>query len=31
MLLRVGERRVINPDARLRRHARRVGWQVAEW
>jgi HAD superfamily hydrolase (TIGR01490 family) len=31
MLERVGERRVINPDARLLRHARRVGWQVEEW
>jgi HAD superfamily hydrolase (TIGR01490 family) len=31
MLERVGERRVINPDTRLRRHARRVGWSVEEW
>jgi HAD superfamily hydrolase (TIGR01490 family) len=31
MLERVGVARVINPDARLRRHARRVGWEVAEW
>ncbi len=31
MLERVGERRVINPDGRLRRHARRVGWPVEEW
>jgi HAD superfamily hydrolase (TIGR01490 family) len=31
MLERVGEARVINPDIRLRRHARRVGWEVDEW
>jgi HAD superfamily hydrolase (TIGR01490 family) len=31
MLERVGVARVINPDARLRRHARRVGWEVAQW
>jgi HAD superfamily hydrolase (TIGR01490 family) len=31
MLERVGQARVINPDARLRRHARRVGWDVDEW
>jgi HAD superfamily hydrolase (TIGR01490 family) len=31
MLERVGVRRVINPDTRLRRHARRVGWSVEEW
>jgi HAD superfamily hydrolase (TIGR01490 family) len=31
MLERVGQARVINPDTRLRRHARRVGWQVDEW
>jgi HAD superfamily hydrolase (TIGR01490 family) len=31
MLLRVGEPRVVNPDARLLRHARRVGWSTAEW
>jgi HAD superfamily hydrolase (TIGR01490 family) len=31
MLERVGEARVVNPDARLRRHARRVGWRVDEW
>lgn len=31
MLERVGIRRVINPDARLRRHARRVGWIIEEW
>lgn len=31
MLERVGVARVINPDSRLRRHARRVGWDVDEW
>jgi HAD superfamily hydrolase (TIGR01490 family) len=31
MLLRVGERRVINPDARLLRHARRSGWEIEKW
>jgi HAD superfamily hydrolase (TIGR01490 family) len=31
MLERVGQARVINPDTRLRRHARRVGWHVDEW
>jgi HAD superfamily hydrolase (TIGR01490 family) len=31
MLERVGIKRVINPDTRLRRHARRVGWPVEEW
>jgi HAD superfamily hydrolase (TIGR01490 family) len=31
MLERVGVRRVINPDTRLKRHARRVGWPVEEW
>lgn len=31
MLERVGVKRVINPDARLKRHARRVGWPVEEW
>jgi len=31
MLERVGVARVINPDSRLRRHARRVGWEVDEW
>jgi HAD superfamily hydrolase (TIGR01490 family) len=31
MLQRVGQARVINPDARLRRHARRVGWHVDQW
>lgn len=31
MLERVGIKRVINPDTRLKRHARRVGWSVEEW
>ncbi len=31
MLERVGMARVVNPDTRLRRHAKRVGWQVDEW
>jgi HAD superfamily hydrolase (TIGR01490 family) len=31
MLQRVGQARVVNPDARLRRHARRVGWHVDQW
>jgi HAD superfamily hydrolase (TIGR01490 family) len=31
MLERVGMARVINPDTRLKRHARRVGWAVDEW
>ncbi len=31
MLERVGEPRVINPDARLSRHAKRVGWTTALW
>jgi HAD superfamily hydrolase (TIGR01490 family) len=31
MLERVGERWVVNPDARLRRHAQRVGWRIEEW
>ncbi len=31
MLERVGEARVINPDARLARHARRLGWPVESW
>ena len=31
MLLRVGEQRVINPDARLLRHARRRGWEIEKW
>ncbi len=31
MLERVGQARVINPDPRLRRHARRVGWPIELW
>jgi HAD superfamily hydrolase (TIGR01490 family) len=31
MLERVGMARVVNPDTRLKRHARRVGWAVDEW
>jgi len=31
MLQRVGMARVVNPDARLKRHARRVGWDVDLW
>ncbi len=31
MLERVGHRRVINPDERLRRHARRQGWEIEAW
>ena len=31
MLERVGKAVAINPDARLRRHARRRGWPVARW
>lgn len=31
MLDRVGTRRVVNPDSRLRRHARRVGWPMEDW
>lgn len=31
MLERVGHRVVVNPDARLQRHARRVGWTVERW
>jgi HAD superfamily hydrolase (TIGR01490 family) len=31
MLQRVGVARVVNPDTRLRRHARRVGWPVEAW
>lgn len=31
MLERVGVRKVINPDTRLRRHARRAGWEVQTW
>lgn len=31
MLERVGEPRVVNPDARLARHAKRVGWSILSW
>lgn len=31
MLERVGEKRVVNPDPRLKRHARRLGWSVEAW
>jgi HAD superfamily hydrolase (TIGR01490 family) len=31
MLERVGMPRIINPDTRLRRHARKAGWPVDEW
>jgi HAD superfamily hydrolase (TIGR01490 family) len=31
MLERVGIKRVINPDTRLARHARRAGWEVDQW
>ncbi|MEZ4379971.1 MAG: HAD family hydrolase [Nannocystaceae bacterium] len=31
MLLRVGNPRVVNPDSRLRRFARRRGWPVETW
>ena len=31
MLERVGQRRVVNPDTRLGRHARRLGWSIEEW
>ncbi|MBM4371502.1 MAG: HAD family hydrolase [Deltaproteobacteria bacterium] len=31
MLERVGHPRVVNPDPRLRRHARRTGWPVLDW
>jgi len=31
MLERVGMARVVNPDTRLKRHAKRVGWTVDEW
>ena len=31
MLERVGVQRVVNPDTRLRRHAKRVGWAIDEW
>jgi HAD superfamily hydrolase (TIGR01490 family) len=31
MLERVGEKVVVNPDPRLRRHARKAGWRVETW
>lgn len=31
MLLEVGVPKVVNPDTRLRRHARRAGWSMEEW
>jgi HAD superfamily hydrolase (TIGR01490 family) len=31
MLERVGVRKVVNPDTRLARHARRAGWDIEEW
>jgi HAD superfamily hydrolase (TIGR01490 family) len=31
MLSRVGEAVVVNPDARLRRRARQVGWRIEQW
>lgn len=31
MLLRIGEPRIVNPDRRLRSHARRSGWPIAQW
>jgi HAD superfamily hydrolase (TIGR01490 family) len=31
MLERVGVQRIINPDPRLRRHARKAGWPVDQW
>jgi HAD superfamily hydrolase (TIGR01490 family) len=31
MLERVGVPRVVNPDARLLRHARRAGWETEQW
>ena len=31
MLSRVGNAIAVNPDARLRRHARRTGWRVEHW
>jgi HAD superfamily hydrolase (TIGR01490 family) len=31
MLQRVGTAVAINPDARLRRHARRAGWRIERW
>ena len=31
MLLRVGHRRVVNPDGRLSRYAKKSGWPVETW
>jgi HAD superfamily hydrolase (TIGR01490 family) len=31
MLLRIGQPRIINPDRRLRVHAKRQGWPIARW
>lgn len=31
MLRRVGEPVAVNPDGRLRRHARRAGWRIERW
>lgn len=31
MMQRVGEAVAVNPDARLRRHAERVGWPIEQW
>lgn len=31
MLLRVGVQRVVNPDTRLARHARKAGWATESW
>jgi HAD superfamily hydrolase (TIGR01490 family) len=31
LLARVGTAVAVNPDARLRRHARRAGWQIVDW
>jgi HAD superfamily hydrolase (TIGR01490 family) len=31
LLARVGTAVAVNPDARLRRHAQRKGWQIVEW
>nr|HEX4312403.1 HAD-IB family hydrolase [Kofleriaceae bacterium] len=31
LLARVGTAVAVNPDTRLRRHARRAGWQIVDW
>ena len=31
MLLRVGHQRIVNPDGRLSRHARKSGWPTEIW